>query len=392
MLFINIGNKSIYNTSVTGTLPSPQGDARSAETVDLSNVPPVKRSALSLVSAPAGTIYYPIGLFKWQDAASVQVARTIADDDRNTVTSTRNANYAVFGPAETRSNAEIIVDMFKQVGVSAVVRTDTTITGEDTRDIFKATAIPAGDLIVVSDFSSGYEVIKQIVQLTSYNTFVVDMELNGGGRNPSNELTAIKINNPTAAGYPAVPSDVIIYELVATDSLGPKPQSPNPDGKSDAQHAAQNDPTHDTVGSYHQVSPERYRELMAGPKERVVRHGTVSSLLATLNGAQFLALHGTAAVRAGLIERAIADADVIGTDVISVAITYPIKPDTYVDEELGERYDRSIVLSDLLVDVVVTRRMSRARRFMSWFLIPTAITAGIVAIVKDSVSIGRGRV
>lgn len=392
MLFVNTGNKSIYNTTVIGALPSPQGNAAEAETADLSGTPPVKRSALSLMTAPSQTVYYPVTLFRWQDAASIQVSRSMAEEDLKIVSSTPDASYAVFGPADTRSDAEIIVDLFKAEHVDAVVRTGATTTGDNTRDIFKATAIPAGDLIVVSDFTAGYEVIKRIAQFTSYRTFIVDMELNGGGRKPSDELTAIKIKDPATAGYPTVPADVVIYELVPTASLGPTPHAQNPDANANGSGSQPNDPSGDTLGSYHHVSPERYRELMAGPKERVVRHGTVSSLLATLNGSLFLTLHHTAAVRTSLIERAIADADVISTDIISVAITYPIKEDTYVDEELGVRYDRSIILSDSLVEVTVTKRMSRARRFMSWFLIPTAITAGVVAIVKDSISIGRGRV
>lgn len=391
MLYVNTGNKSIYGTSVIGALPSPQGDAAGATAVDLSTNPPVKRSALSLVNASAQSIYYPVNLFKWQDAASVQASTTMNEEDLNTVRSTRNANYAVFGPAETRTDDEIIVSMFKTAGVDAIVRAGTTITGDNARDVFKAASFPDGDLIVVSDFSSGIEVIKQVAKLTSYTTVVVDMELNGGGRKAASELTAIKVTDPRTAGYPDVGVDIVIYELVPTDMLGPKPQPHAPGSAVGDQDDHSDDHTQDTLRSYNRVSPERYRQLMSGPKERIVRHGSVSSLLSVLNSAQFLALHGTAAVRSSLIERAIADADVISTDIISVAITYPIKEDTYVDEELGERYDRSIILADSLVDVVVTKRMSRARRFMSWFVIPTAIVAGVVTIVKDSVTIGRGR-
>lgn len=392
MFYVNTGNKSIYSTSVTGTLPSPQGGTENTQTVDMSNTPPVKRSALSIVTAPAQSIYYPVNLFKWQDAASVEVSRTIMQSDLNTINSSGEVNYAVFGPAETRTDAAIIVDMFKKASVDAVVRSGSNLVGDNTRDVFKATSFPDGDLIVVSDFSAGFEVINQVAKLTHFKTYVVDMELNGGGRKPSSELTAIKINNPSAAGYPATDDDIVIYELVPTDSLAPKPQAPSAGTRDSHGSGSPDDSTHDTLRSYHHVSSERYHELMSGPKERVVRHGTVSSLLSALNSTQFLTLHDNAAVRTSLIERAIADADVIGTDVISVAVTYPIKEDTYVDEELGERHDRLIVLADSLVSVVVTKRMSRARRFMSWFIIPTAITAGIVAIVKDSVSLGRGRV
>lgn len=391
MLYVNTGNKSVYNTSVTGALPSPQGSVAHAETVDLSTTPPVKRSALSVLNAPAQSIRYPVNLFKWQDAAAVQVAFTMSDDDLKTVSTTRGANYAVFASPETRTDAEIIVEMFSKVGVQAVVRSAATLTGDNTRNVFEASAFPTGDVIVISDFSTGVEVIKQITQVTSFNTFVVDMEQNGGGRKPVNELTAVLVKDPHAAGYPVVEGDITIYELTPTALLGPAPSDAGNKNDVIGTPRPNDDGLHDTVQSYGNVSPERYKELMTGPRERVVRHGTVSSLLATLNGAQFLALHGTAAVRANLIERAIADADVIGTDIVSVAITYPIKPDTYVDEELGERYDRSIVISDSLVTVSVVKRMSRARRFMSWFLIPTAITAGVVAIVKDSISIGRGR-
>lgn len=390
MLYVNTGNKSIYNTSVVGALPSPQGSAAGAETVDLTALPPVKRSALSLITAPAQTVYYPINLFRWNDAASVSAARTMTEEDQNVVLTTRGANYAVFAPPETRTDSEIIVSMFEKVGVQAVVRGGGAITGDNARNVFEATSFPTGDLIVVSDFSSGLEVVKQVVQLTSFNVFVVDMELNGGGRKPASELTAIKVDDPQAAGYPVV-EGVTVYELTPTALLASQSSRPSRAYRANGSPKQGDDQLHDTTQAYNQVTPERYQQLMTGPRERVVRHGTVSSLLATLNGAQYLALHDTAAVRAGLIERAIADADVIGTDIISVAITYPIKEDTYVDEELGQRYDRSIIINDNLVTISVVKRMSRARRFMSWFLIPTAITAGVVAIVKDSISIGRGR-
>lgn len=390
MLYINTGNKSIYRTSVTGTLPSPQGDASNAVTMDLTTFPPVERTALSVVSAPAHSIYFPTALFKWQDAASVQVSQVIASDDYSAMLTAGATTYAVFGPAETRTDAQIIVDGLKAQSIKVAVRIDGKITGEYDRDVFSVEAFPSGDVIVVDSMPLEAEFLNKVIAFGSVRTVVIDPEGNGGGRLPVEKLRAVRVNDPATAGYASLSDHAVLYELVDRDIPGPVPGTQPQPPQGHPHSGGSNDHINGTTGSYGRVSPERYKQLMSGPKETVVRHGTVASLLATLNSIEHLRLHDRATIRSALIERAIADSDALATDVISVAITYPIKEDTYVDEELGDRHDRDIVLFDSLVTITVTKRMSRARRFMSWFIIPTAIVAGTVALVKDSISIGRG--
>lgn len=399
MFYVNVGNKSIYTTQVVGSLPSPQGDSSTAITADLTTYPPVKRSALSVVTAPTDTLWYPVNTFRWQDATSVSVSKSISAGDLTQIQDNGVSSYAVFGPEETRSDAEIVVERLRARGVTVAVRTGTVITGDNDRGVFDIQGFPTGDVVVVSEFSDNIKFnLEEVTRYTPYRTFVID-DRDASATSSDRKFKVVTVGDPGVAGLPLLINDPAIYRVVddvvapprtntqQNDNVQPKPDSqpstqPTPDGGSGDGRG--------DGGEKNQVN--RYEKLMAGPRETVKRHGTVSSLLTVLNSGQHYALRGNAAVRASLIEQAIADADVINTDVITVSITYPIKADVYVDEELGQRYDRYILLDDQFVRVSVVKRMSRARRFMSWFIVPTAITAGVVAIVKDSLTIGRGRV